>query len=68
MSDYLDKLHEEAIKQPGFAEVWEPYRIMCELIDERCRLGLSQREIAEKIGTSQAVIARMEGDPPQGFV
>lgn len=61
--DYLDKLNEAAMAQPGYVGVWEPYRVMGALVDERVRLGLTQREVAEELGTSQAVIARMENDP-----
>ncbi len=61
--DYLHRLNEAAMPQPGFVGIWEPVRIMGALVDERVRLGLIEREVAEELGTSQTVIARMENDP-----
>lgn len=61
--DYLDRLTNDAEARPGFVEAWEPYRVMGALVDERLRQGLTQRDVAEAIGATQATVARMENDP-----
>lgn len=62
--DYLDELIQQSIDHdPGFAEGWAPYAIVGRLIDERTRLGLSQREVAERMGIAQPVVARLENSP-----
>lgn len=61
--DYLDRLTNEAAARSGFADAWEPYRVMGALVDERIRQGLTQREVATAIGATQATVARMENDP-----
>jgi len=47
-----------------FMEAWDEsrmeYRILCELIKLRKEIGLSQTELAEKAGSRQQVISRIE--------
>lgn len=46
---------------PGFAEMAERRRALVdELVDERRALGLSQTEVAARMGTSQSAVARLE--------
>ena len=62
--DYVDELIRLSIEnEPGFADAWAPYAHVGRLIDERRRLGLSQREVAERMGVGQPVVARMENNP-----
>lgn len=59
----LDKLP-KMMEDPEFAAVWEDARdefsIAREIIRTRVAAGMSQKELAEKIGTTQSVIARLE--------
>lgn len=46
---------------PGFKEMAERRRALAEdLVDRRIRLGLSQTEVAARMGTSQSAVARFE--------
>jgi transcriptional regulator with XRE-family HTH domain len=46
---------------PGFAEMAERRRALAtELVARRTRLGLSQTEVAARMGTSQSAVARLE--------
>ncbi len=59
----LDKLP-ELMRDPEFATAYhaaeEEFSIAREIIRARTSAGLSQKELAEKIGTTQSVIARLE--------
>jgi Helix-turn-helix len=46
---------------PGFREVAESrHRLLGELVSRRRSLGLSQTEVAARMGTSQSAVARLE--------
>lgn len=46
---------------PGFAEMAERRRhLMGRLVEERIELGLTQTEVAARMGTSQSAVARLE--------
>jgi transcriptional regulator with XRE-family HTH domain len=46
---------------PGFREMAESRRrLLAELVDQRQSLGLSQTEVAARMGTSQSAVARLE--------
>jgi predicted transcriptional regulator len=46
---------------PGFAEIAERRRALAdELVARRTELGLSQTEVAARMGTSQSAVARLE--------
>lgn len=46
---------------PGFRGMAERRRgLLADLIEERRRAGLSQTEVAERMGTSQSAVARLE--------
>lgn len=53
------------LKNPKFKKEWEnseaEYQLACKLIEARLKRGFSQRDLAKKIGTSQAAISRIEG-------
>lgn len=55
----------ESLKDPGFKKVWEEseadFKLACQVIEARLARKLSQRDLAKKVGTSQAAIARIEG-------
>ncbi|MGV3615081.1 MAG: helix-turn-helix domain-containing protein [Fimbriimonas sp.] len=63
--DYLqERIAHDVANDPGFAEVWAPCALMIKLVDERIRLGLTQAEMASRMGVTQAAVARMENNPP----
>lgn len=59
----LDKLP-KLMEDPEFVAAWkeaeEEFSIAREIIRTRVAAGLSQKELAEKIGTTQSAIARLE--------
>lgn len=62
---YTFKNHlKESLKDPEFAKAWvdsEPeYLIACQIIEKRLKNKISQRQLAKKLETSQAVISRLE--------
>ena len=52
------------LKNPKFKKEWDnseaEYQLSCKLIEARMKNNLSQRELAKKVGTSQAAISRIE--------
>lgn len=60
----FDAYLKESLKDKGFREVWkkaEPeYLLAKALIQKRLEKRMSQRELAKKLGTSQAVISNIE--------
>ncbi|MGB9888010.1 MAG: helix-turn-helix transcriptional regulator [Moorellales bacterium] len=63
MLDYRDALREE-LKDPDFKAAWEEfdleYQVADLLVKLRAEAGLSQEELARRVGTTQSAIARME--------
>ena len=60
----LDAYLEEQLKDPKFKKEWDKsevaYQVTRELIRARIEGKISQRELASKAGTTQAVISRIE--------
>jgi DNA-binding Xre family transcriptional regulator len=60
----FDELLEKKLKNPKFKkeydELEEEYTLAKEIIELRIKKNLSQKELAEMIGTSQPSIARLE--------
>jgi DNA-binding XRE family transcriptional regulator len=60
----ITKLHKRWLKTPGYKEAFDESRVEFELarhlIQARIKSGLSQVELATKMGTSQSTIARLE--------
>lgn len=57
-------LHQKWMADPSYREAYEPiapeFEIARELIAARARVGLSQAEVAQRMGTTQSAIARIE--------
>lgn len=60
----LSTLHKRWADDAEYGEAFENHRLEFELarqlIEQRVKSGLSQQELASKMGTSQSSIARME--------
>ena len=60
----LDEYLKEQLKDPEFKKEWEKsgaaYQVTRELIRARIVGKISQRQLAQKAGTTQAVISRIE--------
>lgn len=60
----LDDLHERWLRDSEYKEAYdalqEEFNIAAALIEARARAGLSQEEVAKRMHTKQAVIARLE--------
>lgn len=52
------------LQNPAFKKAWEEseteYVLACKLIEARLGKKLTQKELAKKVGTSQAAISRIE--------
>lgn len=61
----LDQLKKEAFKNPkvknAYDELDEEFQLIQALIDMRKQSGLTQEQIAEKMGTKKSNISRLEG-------
>lgn len=61
----FDEHFKELMQNPKFRKEWEDseveYQLGRRLIEARMKKHLSQRQLAKKMGTSQAAIARIEG-------
>lgn len=61
----LDELHQEWMRDPEYCREYEKlepeFQIARALIDARIKRKMTQTEIAEKAGTKQPVISRLEG-------
>lgn len=62
--DDLQKHIKENLSDAEFNKLWqeseELFQVAKQLISLRLKRGLTQKELADKIGTSQSVIARIE--------
>lgn len=60
----FDDLKKELLKKPGFKREYdalEPeYALIKQIIDKRLKKGLSQQNLAQKVGTKQSAISRLE--------
>jgi transcriptional regulator with XRE-family HTH domain len=60
----ISTLHDHWMKTPGYQEAFEEshaeFELARQLIEARTKSGLSQEEIASRMGTSQSAVARLE--------
>lgn len=60
----LKKVAKRWMKETGFKEGYDAledeFALASQLIEARSRAGLTQAEVAEKMGTSQSTVARLE--------
>ncbi len=65
-----DILRDPKVKQT-YDDIKLKYDIICAVLDARARKGLTQAELAKRVGTTQSAIARFEsgaGNPTLSFV
>ena len=59
----------EQMRNPRFRKAWEQVRqenrLTVELVRLRVERGMTQAQVAERLGTKQAAISRLEHYPPQ---
>lgn len=64
VKDDLDRLLENELKDPEFRKIWEEgeadYQLGRQIIQARIDKKISQRELAKRANTTQAVISRIE--------
>ncbi len=65
MGKSLDQKHKEMMESdPQYAKAYvdmeDEFQFARELIQARIRSGLTQQQIAEKMGTTQSTVARLE--------
>ncbi|MEI6690156.1 MAG: helix-turn-helix transcriptional regulator [bacterium] len=65
INDFEESL-KKYLKDPGFKKIWEDseadYQIGKLLIEARMKQRISQRALAKSIGTTQAVLSRIESN------
>jgi len=61
----VDDLHKEWMKDPKYRREYEAleeeFSLVAALIEARTRAGLTKEQVAHKMKTTQAVVARLEG-------
>lgn len=61
----ITELHKKWMKEPKYRKAYEAleeeFVLASAVIDVRNRAGLTQEELARKMGTTQPVVARLEG-------
>ncbi len=61
----VDDLHERWMKSAGYRHEYEAleeeFSLTAALIDARTRAGMTQEQVADRMKTTQAVVARLEG-------
>ncbi len=61
----LDTLHEKWMKNPAYAAehgaLEAEFKIAAAVIDARTKAGLTQQQLAQRMETKQAFVARLEG-------
>ncbi len=61
----VDDLHKAWMKNPKYRREYEAleeeFSLTAALIEARSRAGLTQEQVARRMNTTQAVVARLEG-------
>jgi ribosome-binding protein aMBF1 (putative translation factor) len=61
----VDDLHKKWMKNPKYRREYETlkeeFSLSAALIEARARAGLTQEQVAQRMKTTQAVVARLEG-------
>lgn len=61
----VDDLHKKWMKSPKYQREYEAlkqeFSLAAALIEARARAGLTQEQVAQRMKTTQAVVARLEG-------
>jgi ribosome-binding protein aMBF1 (putative translation factor) len=61
----VDDLHKEWMKNPKYRSEYDAlegeFSLSAALLEARSRAGLTQEQVAQRMKTTQAVIARLEG-------
>ena len=61
----VDDLHKKWMKNPKYRRAYEAlgeeFSLAAALIEARARAGLTQEQVAQRMKTTQAVVARLEG-------
>jgi transcriptional regulator with XRE-family HTH domain len=64
MSSRFEKFKARALTKPGvrveYDRVSEEFELLDEILKARTDAGITQQELAERIGTTQSAVARME--------
>jgi len=60
-SDIKARLLADPATKAEYDALADEFRLARELIDARARAGLTQAEVAARMGTTQSAVARMEG-------
>lgn len=60
----ISEMHKKWMKEPKYKKAYdaleEEFVLAAAVIDVRSRVGLTQEELARKMGTTQPVVARLE--------
>jgi len=60
-NDFKKELLQDPEVKKGYDDLELEYSIIAQVIQKRLDRGLSQKQLAEKIGTKQSAISRLEG-------
>ena len=69
MSSSLQRFKRQALASPGVKEAYDAledeFAFLDEVLKARAESGLTQAEVAERVGTTQSAIARLESAEPK---
>lgn len=69
MSSSLQRFKRQALAKPGVKDAYvaleDEFAFLDEVLKARAESGLTQAEVAERVGTTQSAIARLESAEPK---